>query len=105
MLSQQSNGRRSIASLKALQAERGLRDTHLVSLDDDGFTIAHTDAERTSGMDLTECPLHDWLLRGPLASEGDWLAVPYEHDTIQEDYRPDGCPWNFKPIPDATTAS
>lgn len=52
----------TIKELVALQAERELGDRHLIELRGDGFTIAHTDEERASGMLLTDCPLHQWLL-------------------------------------------
>jgi len=47
-----------ISELRVLQDERGLNDTHIIWLGPDRFTIAHTDEERASGMDLEECDLH-----------------------------------------------
>lgn len=93
--------RLTIDQLKAVQRDRGLLDVHLVSFDNYGFTIAHTDAERTSGMDLHECPLHDWLgLEGPPdCGVGQFIARKHEADAYSEPYRSD--PWDFDPLGDA----
>jgi hypothetical protein len=51
----------TIEELKAIQAQSGLEDFHLVHTDEDRWTIAHTDAERASGMDLAECYVHQYM--------------------------------------------
>src|SRR5258708_38484332 len=58
--------RPSIEDAKRLQGSLDLRDTHLVWLDESGFTIAHTDHERHMAgrgqmWRLDDCDLYDWL--------------------------------------------
>lgn len=93
--------RLTIDQLKAVQRERGLLDVHLVSFDDHGFTIAHTDAERASGMYLHECPLHGWLgVEGPPdCGDGEFIAREHEVDAYSEPYRSN--PWDFDRLGDS----
>lgn len=68
----------SIAEVKELQRSLRISD-HLVYLDDEGFTIAHTDFERRTLSDLEECPLHQWLWECedmPVAESGYYTAFP-----------------------------
>lgn len=53
----------TIADLRDLQAELGLLTTHVVWLDETGFVIAHTAAERANqgAVSLTACELHRQL--------------------------------------------
>jgi hypothetical protein len=52
----------TVEDVKRVQADLGLRDTHVAWVDlDEGFSIAHTDSERESGMDLHDCKIHLWL--------------------------------------------
>ena len=53
--------RLSVFELCEYQKKRELPNSHLVSLDETGFTIAHTEHEREMEMDLTKCGLHTWL--------------------------------------------
>lgn len=51
----------TLEDLIDLQAERDIKDIHLVYIGDDGFRIAHTDSERASETSLWECGLHEYL--------------------------------------------
>lgn len=70
----------SIEELKAIQSAHEWGDRHVVWVGAERFVMAHTDAERASGMDLEECPFHCWLShqdRPPLRTgyytvEGQW---------------------------------
>lgn len=86
----------TIDDLKEIQAELDMTDVHFVWLDEDGFVIAHTDDERKSGMDLHDCPLHQWLSTEgmPDHEPGVYVVVPHEPDTYSEDYGRD--PWDFE---------
>jgi len=53
----------TVAEVMEYQREAGLSHTHVVWIGSDGFSIAHTDEERnTSGFELWDCPIHEWLL-------------------------------------------
>lgn len=79
--------RLTIDALKQLQKRCGLTDVHLASLDEEGFTIAHTDHERAT-INLEDCPIHEWLLGqdpdDPPAPPGLYEVIPYEPDTYSE---------------------
>lgn len=72
----------TLNELKALQDERGLGGIHVVQINAEGFTIAHTDAERDTkaagGASLWDCPLHKWLVEigGPPGGSGVFVAHP-----------------------------
>jgi hypothetical protein len=52
----------TVADVRHVQADLGLLGSHVVWFDlDEGFSLAHTDAERASGMDLYDCVIHWWL--------------------------------------------
>ena len=52
----------TIEDAKRVQRDLNLGDRHVVYIDpEDGFVLAHTDAERAEGIDLTKCPFHYWL--------------------------------------------
>lgn len=72
----------SIEQLKHLQKDANLEHTHLIYLSEDRFTIAHTDEERASGMNLEECSLHQTLLNedGPF-DLGYFVALPTVDET------------------------
>jgi len=57
----------TIDEVKDVQARLGYNNWHVVWLGESGFTIAHTDAERATGLPLWDCPLHGYLegLDGP----------------------------------------
>lgn len=82
----------SIDTLKMAQSDLGLCDYHLVHLGEQGFTIAHTDEERSEarggGTPLDECDLHGWLngLDGPPEDPGVYVALPHEVDAYSESY-------------------
>lgn len=78
-----------IEALKAVQRAFGLRDTHLVHLGEEGFTLAHTDDERASNVPLMACPLHLWLSAGsgPPVPEPGLYVVPPAVDQ-----------WDFTPL-------
>ncbi len=62
----------TIEDAKRVQRDLGLGEFHVVYIDlDEGFAMAHTDAERASGMDLTECQFHYWLSK--LGVDESWL--------------------------------
>jgi hypothetical protein len=48
----------TITLAKEIQNSLGLRGAHIVWIGKDGFTMAHTDSERASGVDLEQCLLH-----------------------------------------------
>lgn len=52
----------TIEELKQIQKDNGLTNEHLIWCDEVSFVIAHTDAERESGMDLHTCKLHQTFL-------------------------------------------
>ncbi len=66
----------TIALAKEIQADLELQIFHLIWIGEDGFTIAHTDKERNSGMNLEDCEVHisaqDW---GDLQWETGWYIV------------------------------
>jgi len=58
--------RPSVEELKDLQRTRVLTDAHVVYVDERGFVISHTDAERDRLDDLEECRPHQFLFNeGP----------------------------------------
>jgi hypothetical protein len=66
----------TIEDAKRVQRDLGLGEVHVAYIDlDEGFVIAHTDAERESGMDLHDCRYHYWLCK---LDEPEWL--PYIWD-------------------------
>jgi hypothetical protein len=100
-----------IEELKQIQVERGLGHVHLVWLGDseDGFTVAHTDAERAEfnldGRHLDTCELVVFCMdEGPFpeAPVGVYIATPHEPDTYSEDYG--AYPWDFEPLPERRSA-
>lgn len=90
--------RLDIDACKKIQREQGLLDTHVVSLDERGFTIAHTDDERAKLPDLEQCALHKWLRSEgpPEVGPGLYTASTHEPDGYSESYRSD--PWTFEPL-------
>lgn len=61
----------TIEDAKRVQRDLGLGDRHVVYFDpDEGFVLAHTDAEREAGMDLTTCRFHYWLCK--LGEDPSW---------------------------------
>jgi hypothetical protein len=48
----------TIELAKEIQADLGFKGTHMVWISNEGFTIAHTDAERATGEPLEGCHLH-----------------------------------------------
>jgi hypothetical protein len=94
--------RLTIEELKRVQHHADRMDVHFVSLDEDGFTIAHTDDERAHLGDLEKCSLHQWLLRegppeiGDEAPAGIYIVTAHEPDGYSESYRSD--PWEFEPV-------
>lgn len=52
----------TIEDARRVQQDLNLTDRHIVWYDPaEGFAMAHTDAERASGMNLTDCLIHKWL--------------------------------------------
>lgn len=90
--------RLSVADLCEAQRDRGLTDVHLVSTDNAGFSVAHTDEERASGLPLAECPLHAWLVTHdvPPVESGTYVVTAHEPDQYSEPYRV--TPWEFNPV-------
>jgi hypothetical protein len=84
--------------LIAFQRAMGLSDTHLVRLEEGQFFLAHTDFERASGMDLSACPIHQWLngYGGPPAAPGVYIVGAPEHDGYSVSFR--GIPWQLQRI-------
>jgi hypothetical protein len=83
----------SIDAVKAVQRAEDLCDVHVVYLDCDGFTIAHTDAERAEeqagGRILEECKLHHHIGRlGRPPAENCGLFVVWERNET----------WEFEPL-------
>jgi hypothetical protein len=56
----------TIEDAKHVQRDLRLGHTHVAFIDpNEGFVLAHTDAERASGASsLWRCPIHDWLRDG-----------------------------------------
>ncbi len=95
--------RRTIEELRELQSEKGLRHIHLVDFDDDGFTLAHTDAERAAAADggapLDQCAIHRWLAEcGDGGERGVHVFRVRKPDAVSESYRGDAGPWELVPI-------
>ena len=56
----------TIEDARRVQRDLGLDGVHVAFVDDseDGyFVLAHTGAERASGMNLRDCAIHRWLAR------------------------------------------
>jgi hypothetical protein len=96
--------RPSIDEAKALQSDLGLKDTHVVWLDESGFTMAHTDEERAT-INLEDCELHLWLDENgpPEDFQGAaWYVArrrehdPSSHDPYSQSFRSPGGPWVFE---------
>jgi hypothetical protein len=52
----------NIDFVKGVQFALGLLDVHVLRIDlGEGFSLAHTDAERNSGMNLHDCVVHRTL--------------------------------------------
>ena len=87
---------KTIEELKTLQRERHLGDVHIIALEDGAFAIAHTDAERASGMDLHDCDLHQRLLQERPYPVSPGVYAAYEHvpDALSEPYGAD--PWELE---------
>ena len=104
--------RMEIEELKSVQRERKLLDVHLVSLDDKGFTIAHTDGERHEaaygGPSLEECELHQAILEladglgtaGLPEESGEYMVTRHQPDGYSESYRSGAVGWDFEPLPE-----
>jgi hypothetical protein len=92
-----TGARLTIDELRDIQRARDLLDAHVVSIDADGFTIAHTDAERKAGA-LEDCSLHQWLLREglPECGPGLYTVAIHQPDAVSESYRSD--PYDFEPL-------
>lgn len=99
--------RMDIDSLKNVQHFMEKRDVHIVDFDEEGFTIAHTDAERAEaeggGAPLDECPLHNALLEDDgysVPKPGIYAARPtsHTHDPTSESFRSDALGWDFEPL-------
>lgn len=95
----------NVESLRAIQRDMGLEMVHLVYVGERHFTVAHTDAERAAAADLTECPLHEWLvgLAGPPEAVGIYTAVSHEPDAYSEPYGAD--PWDLDPLVSKSVSS
>lgn len=97
--------RPTIQEAKDLQARLELRETHVLWLGEEGFTMAHTDTERAT-IALEECPLHCWLVEWGLPDEitelGWYTARRREHDPTSESFRSGSCPWTFEPVDEPT---
>lgn len=92
--------RPTIQEAKDLQARLKLRETHVLWLDHEGFTIAHTDIERAT-IPLEFCDLHCWLVefgRPEVPEDGWYIATLHENDPYSESFRGDACPWDFERI-------
>ena len=99
--------RMTVPEIVALQKRLGLTD-HVVELDAEGFTMAHTDAEREavasrSWQSLEDCELHNWLIDyGPPENvePGLYTAVRRQHDPTSQSFRSGAGPYDFVPILD-----
>lgn len=92
--------RPSVGETVEFQKRLGLRDVHVVYLDETGFTIAHTDHERET-IPLVECPLHRWLTEQggrPVAESGFYMALPHYADAYSEPWGM--LPWEFEKMPE-----
>lgn len=76
----------SISTLKGIQRDLDLGHTHVVHLNERGFTIAHTCIERVAHRrtqtPLTDCPLHLWLsdLDEVPENVGLYIVEPYDDE-------------------------
>lgn len=77
----------TIGDAKRVQADLSLQDRHVAYIDlDEGFVLAHTDAERALQQlsPLAECDIHQWLglERRYLVCcfpEPGWYVIPVTH--------------------------
>ena len=61
----------TIEDARRVQRDLKLTDRHVVYIDpEQGWVMAHTDAERASGMNLRDCIYHRWLWA--LVTDGAW---------------------------------
>jgi hypothetical protein len=88
----------TLADVINLQRELGLSDVHVAHISISGFHLAHTDAERLSEMNLSECDLHRHLCDEGWNIRPGWYAfdVPKKEMTPlhvlysrTSEYRPD----------------
>lgn len=70
-----------IEDAKRVQRDLGLGDVHVFHITEAGFVMAHTDAERASGMDLRTCEVHEIL-----ADAGDIWERPYGWYQLDDEY-------------------
>lgn len=70
-----------IEDAKRVQRDLGLGAVHVFYIEESGFVMAHTDAERASGMDLRDCEVHEIL-----ADAGDLWARPYGWWQLDDEY-------------------
>jgi hypothetical protein len=94
--------RPAISEIVALQQRLNMADTHIVWLDDSGFTLAHTDEERAT-IDLEDCGLHLWLMEHGKPSECQendrfWAVREREIDGYSTTFRSDAGPYVFKAL-------
>lgn len=54
----------TIADARRVQRDLGLGSVHVYYVSEDGFVLAHTDAERAAGAVLEDCPAHRSLCSG-----------------------------------------
>ncbi len=74
----------TIEDAKRVQRDLSLGEFHVIYLDlDEGWVMAHTDAERATGMDLTTCDVHEWASECgeflgqylPALTDQGWLVI------------------------------
>lgn len=76
----------TIEDAKRVQRDLCLGEFHVAHWHPDGFVIAHTDAERASEMELTECSIHEWMLTDDAwycercFPQAGWYTVLGEHE-------------------------
>lgn len=90
----------TIKELRVIQADLALGDVHLVHVRRDGFTMAHTDAERAADVFLGDCLFHHWMsdYGHPPVAPGIYQMVKREHDPTSESFRSDALPYDFTPV-------
>jgi hypothetical protein len=89
----------SIEELKAIQTVYGWGDRHIVWVGPLRFVMAHTDAERASGMDLEDCAVHYWFSHAerPPMKIG-YYTVEGECDHEHQPEPDDDIGWKFTPF-------
>lgn len=87
-------GEMTLDELRAIQSERDLLEVHVAELREDGFTLAHPDAERGGEAPLELCPVHYWL-----GSAGELPVPEVGVYAIYEEPSNDGKPWRFERLP------